>query len=76
MGQYENQVLGTLPPHLFAVGKFYSLRTLGSQKRKYKYLPLSPTGQSTEDAMSRLKASLNLNLECQDYDWTGAEFLI
>ena len=23
VAQYENQILGTLPPHLFAVGKYY-----------------------------------------------------
>ena len=23
VAQYENQVLGTLPPHLFAIGEFY-----------------------------------------------------
>ena len=33
-------------------------------------------GLAKEDAVSRLKASPSLNLECQDYDWTGTESLI
>ena len=65
VGQYENQVLGTLPPHLFAVGK---------KTRNICLTSMIPAGLGKEDAMSRLKASLNL--ECQDYDWTGTELLI